>query len=70
MIARRKPTGEALEHQRERLVLGSDALDLRRRGDDDDAGAAGPGLSRDGERRLQMTAGTPRREQRGRPAER
>ena len=70
VIERRQPAGEALELQRVRLVLGGDALDLRRRGDDDDAGAPGPGLSRDGERRLQMTAGAPRREQRGRPAER
>ena len=70
MIARRQPAGETLELQGKRLVVGGDALDLRRRGDDDDAGAASPGLSRDGERRLQMTAGPPRREQRGRAAER
>ena len=70
MIARREPAREALELQRERLVVGGDTLDLRRRGDDDDAGAPGRGLSRDGERRLQMTAGPPRREQRGLSAER
>jgi len=70
MIARGEPAGEALELKRVRLIAGPDPLDLRRRGDDDDAGAAGLGLSRDGERRLQVTAGAPRREQRGRPAER
>jgi hypothetical protein len=69
MIARRQSAREALQLYRERLVLGGDALDLRRRGDDDDAGAPGPGLSRDGECRLQVAAGPPRREQRGRPAE-
>ena len=70
MLTRRQPAREALELQSERLVLGGDALDLRRRGDDDDAGTAGRGLGRDGERRLQVAAGPPRREQHGLIAER
>ena len=61
---------EPLELERVGRVLLADALDLRRRRHDDDARAAGLRLSRDGERRLQVTAGPPRRQQHGRAAER
>ena len=61
---------EPFELERVGLVLLADALDLRRRRHDDDARAAGLRLSRDGERRLQVTAGPPRREQHRRAAER
>ena len=61
---------EPLELERVGRVLLADALDLGRRRHDDDARAAGLRLSRDGERRLQVTSGPPRCQQHGRAAER
>ena len=61
---------EPFELERVGRVLLADALDLRRRRHEDDARAAGLRLSRDGECRLQVTAGPPRRQQHGRAAER
>ena len=61
---------EPLELERVGRVLLADALDLGRRRHDDDARAPGLRLSRDGERRLQVTSGPPRCQQNGRAAER
>ena len=60
---------EPRELERVGGVLLADALDLRRRGHDDDARAAGLRLSRDGESRLQVPAGPSRRQKHGRAAE-
>ena len=61
---------EPFELERVGRVLVADALDLGRRRHEDDARAASLRLSRDGERRLQVTAGPPRCQQHGRAAER
>ncbi len=64
VLTAREPAFEALELECVGLVLLGGALDLRWRGDDDDARASSGGLSRDGERRLQVPAGASGCEQR------
>ncbi len=61
---------EPFELERVGRVPLPDALDLGRRRHDDDARPAGLRLSRDGERRLQVTSGPPCCQQHGRAAER